>query len=73
MDIKEKFYANLNMIREEAEQLDELEKETLTSYKEKATKDLASNPGKFKRRKGIDRAKDRLSGKMMIKKKYGKE
>ena len=26
MDIKEKFYANLNMIREEAEQLDETDK-----------------------------------------------
>lgn len=36
MDIKERFYANLETIREEAEQLDELEKETLGRYIDKA-------------------------------------
>ena len=36
MDIKERFYANLNMIREEAEQLDEISKEKLGRYIDKA-------------------------------------
>lgn len=39
MDIKERFYANLDLIREEAEQLDELKRKTLADYIVKAHKD----------------------------------
>lgn len=38
MDIKERFYTNLNMIREEVEQLDELSRKTLGNYIKKAHK-----------------------------------
>ena len=42
MDIKERFYANLETIRAEAEQLDEISKKTLASYIKKASHDVAT-------------------------------
>ena len=67
MDIKERFYANLDLIREEAEQLDELTKKTMRSYKHKAAADRVNNSSDNKivnkRTKGINLALSRLSKK----------
>lgn len=47
MDIKERFYANLNMLREEAEQLDELNKKSMIGKLLRGRKAIAKGYGTF--------------------------
>lgn len=68
------------VLTEGVEALDEISKKTLTSYVKKATDDytvkwigqrFGTPPEELeKRKKGLDRARDRLKGTIMVKKKY---